>query len=731
MKQHQKNKVIIMAIFCVLLTSALSQAQLITPQENIPEFRQPYTISFSENDFIFASQDGYDIVWLQEGDNSNEIGKPAMPVKNIVVALPSGIEVQQVNLVDVKSVDIQGEFTIFPAQPAKRTNGLDDNDPFVEPNENIYTSNVPYPSTVVEFIDQTDLAGQGLANIQINPLQYTPNDKKLILHTEITFVIQGREGYICGDYLSPALSESGKETYVKMMKERVINPDDVNLQSNPLGDPLSLSIPPGGPYDHVIITSSTQEQYWTPLVEWHTKRGLRDTVVTTDYIYDNYAGSDNPQKIQNFIADAYSNWATRYVLLAGEHNTVPFKFVTYFSESTPSDQYYSDFDNDWSHEVAVGRATAEYSSQVNLFIDKVLQYEKDPPLEDYPLDVLLIGMDLDSYTHAEQLKNYIAAFLPGQFEVTKVYDSDGSGHLIDTINALNDGQNLVNHADHGSWEFMGTGYTNHGWGLYNYHIDALHNDDKLSVVVSLACHANRMDYYQDCIAEHFVVYNANQAGVAFNGNTRNGIYYQGQPYELSNELDLEWWKGLFLRDYVILGETIIDSKGRFYTGNENIRKHCEWTFNLLGEPAMPIWTDTPQDLTVSSPATLPLGSSTYDVHVEDGNGDVEDAYVCLWKGDEVYLTEYTDSQGDVSFTPEPTTEGIMYVTVTKHNYIPNEGEALVTGGIPGDANADGVVDIDDLFFVLGHWGETGGPADVNEDGTVDIDDIFFVLAHWT
>ena len=49
---------------------------------------------------------------------------------------------------------------------------------------------------------------------------------------------------------------------------------------------------------------------------------------------------------------------------------------------------------------------------------------------------------------------------------------------------------------------------------------------------------------------------------------------------------------------------------------------------------------------------------------------------------------------------------------------------------PGDANGDGFVNIDDIFFVLGHWGETGGPADVNQDGTVNIDDIFFILAHW-
>jgi len=51
--------------------------------------------------------------------------------------------------------------------------------------------------------------------------------------------------------------------------------------------------------------------------------------------------------------------------------------------------------------------------------------------------------------------------------------------------------------------------------------------------------------------------------------------------------------------------------------------------------------------------------------------------------------------------------------------------------IPGDVNGDGVVNIDDIFFILGHWGEAGGPGDANGDGIVNIDDVFFILGCWT
>ena len=50
---------------------------------------------------------------------------------------------------------------------------------------------------------------------------------------------------------------------------------------------------------------------------------------------------------------------------------------------------------------------------------------------------------------------------------------------------------------------------------------------------------------------------------------------------------------------------------------------------------------------------------------------------------------------------------------------------------PADVNYDGVVDIDDLFQILGAWGTCDDcPEDVNDDGKVDIDDIFAVLAAW-
>ncbi|UCD74420.1 MAG: hypothetical protein JSV91_11585 [Phycisphaerales bacterium] len=62
-----------------------------------------------------------------------------------------------------------------------------------------------------------------------------------------------------------------------------------------------------------------------------------------------------------------------------------------------------------------------------------------------------------------------------------------------------------------------------------------------------------------------------------------------------------------------------------------------------------------------------------------------------------------------------------------YNGIPDECEGFFC-----DADVDNScnVDIDDLFEILGHWGEGAGTYDVNNDGVVDIDDVFAVLADW-
>jgi len=646
-----------------------------TSAEDVYVYKVEHVAEFSPQEISFDKLMGYDVARLQDADHLDELGRPMLPVKELRIALPAGMAVKDIELLHTKSIDIPGQYTILPAQSPLKWEMSDAVADFVQPDVEVYESHDLYPPQVVQYIGQTDLAGQSMAVIHICPVQYVPYEKRLLLHTSVHVAVTGTAGYEYGDYLPVRISSVGRVTYEEMLRSMVVNPSDVAVQTSPVHGPIPLMLPPGGPYDHVIITGTEHASDWGRLVEWHTKRGLRDTIVTPDQIYSSYSGADDQEKIRNFVIDAHSTWSTLYFLFAGEHETVPFEYRTYYGgENTPSDQYYADYDDDWTHEVYVGRVSAENSSQINRFIDKVLMYEKDPPVLDYPLNVLLIGMDLDQFTPAEQLKETIDGYIPTRFNVTKVYDSYEENHRTAVLNALNAGQNLVNHADHCNWNVMGTGDFNHGWGIYNADVDNLTNDDKPCVIVSSGCQPNRMDY-DDCIAEHFVVYNTSRAGIVFTGNTRDGWYTQGSPNSLSGKLDRLWWRGFFEYNIVNLGQTLVWCKHQF-ENNTNIQKHCEWTFNLLGEPAMAVWTETPESLLVTHPPRLQLGPSSFAVHVQEAEGGaVSQAFICLWKPGEVYVRAYTDGNGDALLSPSPATSGTTYVTVTKHNYLPYEGFA--------------------------------------------------------
>ena len=51
-----------------------------------------------------------------------------------------------------------------------------------------------------------------------------------------------------------------------------------------------------------MITTAELEDDFADLVFWHNRKGVRDTVITVEYIYANYAGADNQDKIRDYLA---------------------------------------------------------------------------------------------------------------------------------------------------------------------------------------------------------------------------------------------------------------------------------------------------------------------------------------------------------------------------------------------------------------------------------------------
>ena len=77
----------------------------------------PSTISFSEAELSFEKMSGYDVIKLFGAHFMNKIGEPALPVKNIYVALPGDVQVTGFELVSFDVKEISQKYHIYPAQP--------------------------------------------------------------------------------------------------------------------------------------------------------------------------------------------------------------------------------------------------------------------------------------------------------------------------------------------------------------------------------------------------------------------------------------------------------------------------------------------------------------------------------------------------------------------------------------------------------------------------------------
>ncbi|HVQ01128.1 MAG TPA: C25 family cysteine peptidase [Candidatus Thermoplasmatota archaeon] len=681
------EKIILVTWIVCCLTFISASPQVISGANKAGDSTQTYklsfTVTYSKNDFSFDKLQGYDVVQLKNGAFTDDVGNPMMPMKNVRVALPTNMKVTSVQVLDVQEQSLDGTYTIYPSQQPLPLNTNQNH--FTEPNTEIYESSQPYPASFIQLNGQSDFAGQVMVDITLYPLHYVPVKQQLTLVTSLTFQINGVSGYSCGDYLPSHISSNEQTLYQQMVQNMVINPETVKLQKSP--NPQPMGVEPGN-YEYVIITPESWVSDFQPLADWKTQKGVPAAIVTTDWIYNDsgYSGS-NIQKIQAFFQDAYETWGTIYVLLGGDTDVIPCHYASNSVGTVADDTYYADFDRDWICEVNVGRASVtgpgNGTGQIENFINKVITYETNPPLTDYATNAGFFGFNLDGSTRGEQCKQSInTTYIPADWNVTTVYDSQSGNHHDNALNALNVGQNLINHIDHGSNDFMGTGYVNHGWGLYSSDMDALTNGDKQGIIYTMACDTT---YYDDsaCIAEHYVR-NNNGGGIAFIGNSRYGWFYSGSLTTLSCSFDVHFFKSLFEENLYHLGAAFSAHKDEALQDDptDSYYQYIYTELTLLGDPELPVWTENPMSLTVSYPNQLMVGSSPFTCTVTSGGSPIDQALVCLWKGTEVYMTGITDSNGVAAFNVAATTPGTLSVTVTKQNYLPYQGSATVMNQQP-------------------------------------------------
>ncbi len=637
-------------------------------------------VTFNESDLFISRSDRFDVIDLMPCGRTNEVGKPQLPAMYTDVAIPAGTRLVEIGTASVVMDGLPGTYLIKPVQKPIPTSEYESSVSWVDPDPAVYSSSAPYPDEIVSVLGEADLAGQNLVSIRIHPLRYVGVTGKLSFIRSLEVVVRYRE--TDEEVVIPRLSAQARRSYERMVKDMVINPEDVALPV-PTGDPVHWSIP-ADTVDYVLLTESIFEPYFQELIDWHTKRGIKAKIVIKDSINAWYGGTSgsNADSVRQFVKDAHNEWGAIYFLMGGSMGRVPVKYKNFGSPgSRYSDTYYADYDDDWRCEVNVGRIPVDQTSQAETYVEKALFYMKTPPTSDYPEKIILTGFDLDSQTHCEELMRYfVDHYIPEECVICSVYDSHYGNHKYVTRDSLNSGQHIWGHADHGYTNLVGLGDYWHGLYFDNSDVDRLTNNNELTHFYSPACLPG--NYAGDSWCEHWCQLNPLQAGISFIGNTGDGYYESGTCFTLSGRYQWNWGYSLWGANYRRLGLLFSDHKNRTYP-SEPYMQSIFYELSLIGDPAIDIWHC--HDLTsmdVSYPAYIPQGTQDFTVTVEDGGSPIQNALVCAMKGDEVYERGLTGSDGTITLTIAPGSEGTMDVTVTHVDYLPFEGTCSV--GEPPD-----------------------------------------------
>jgi len=299
---------------------------------------------------------------------------------------------------------LTGEYYIYPAQKPRPISFKGEID-WVEPNYSIYNSSSVFPKNIISDLNVGILGSYRVVSFAVYPIQYIPLNREVIFYPEVKVEIS----YERGKYSIPKTTERKSEIFGNMVKNMVINPEQVEQYGTSATKLLRDTI------EYLIITEDSLANAFKPLADWKTKKGVPAKICSLSNIYANYPGVDNAERIWNFLTDADTIWGTMWVLIGGQcdyendEEVVPRRNVSYIvtdwfpdyytdEDTIPSDLYFSslgswddDGDGVWGEtpqngdtvelysKLFVGRAPVITSSQVQTFIDKTLIYEKNLP----------------------------------------------------------------------------------------------------------------------------------------------------------------------------------------------------------------------------------------------------------------------------------------------------------------------------------------------------------------
>lgn len=668
-------------------------------------FSQTIKQTYYFDNYEVIQNGNYHLIEFENCLQTAVTGNPALPYSSVKLLLPQGTKADKITISGENLTEINQEINLYPRQSSRPLSVTGENE-FIINNE-IYSKSTKYPETQEGSFETQYMNGFAICISTFTPLVYNPIDKKAAYYKKITIEIE---------YSDDSKSEEICENVIKT--EEIINKVSQFVQNKEIIETYISNQSVKSGYDILIVTGNNYVTSFSDLIDFYAEKGLITEIISMTEIISSSSGTDNAEKLRNYIKTEYNENNISYVLLGGDVEIIPYRGFychvqsssVYEDEGIPSDLYYSSLDGTWNNdmdnlwgeigeddllpEIAVGRMPFSDVSELENMLNKTLMYQQNPIVDELnnPLLVDEKLMDDPETWGADYLDLLIGFHDDNGYETTGIpendpyvtlYERDGDWSTWDLsplYEEINLGHPFIYHSGHASSDYV--------MGLSNYDITnsnfnqvngTAHN---YTFLYTHGCICGAFDY-EDCIAEEMVKIDNFLAG--FIGNSRYGWFNEGFTEGPSAHIQREFVDAVYDQKITNIGMAHMISKlntavwvnapGQW---EEGALRWCFYDCNVLADPTLSLWIENPYSVSATFDDNV-LITDNFEVNVKINNLNTENYLCSVFQNGILIGLDTTDINGNVSIIFDDLVQsGAAKLFVSGNNILNTEYDFIIS-----------------------------------------------------
>ncbi len=634
---------------------------------------------------IFRNGERFDRYIVNDEAPAGQEGWPELPavVRHVLIPPQSGVELF------ITDIATHTEYNVnpYPRQPVEPEHVLNENirewipnefgDLFFDPASREHDG--MWPPETVQLGKPAIMRGYRIVPIIIHPLRYNPTTRELEvldnIQVELDFTSdENRVNLVT----NPERPRPSKSVY-KIISDLVVNPP-APRRDEPENGSIAYVLGTGNGWDDAL-------EELEPLIEWRRRMGWSVGVIRV-------GNPTNRNAVKDAIQEAYDEWENppEHIVLIGEANASNF-IIAYWDVGVnlgwpyESDHPYVELEgDDVLPEASIGRMVFTTLDMLRGAVEKTINYESDPYIGEgddagWQKRGACAAVDQTSGVSSIDVSRWVKDVL-----ITNDYEEVDELFWTQQVPQPDTRQWVIDAFQSGISFFTFRGFLHMGRAGDRFtfnDVQGIRNGGMLPFAMIITC--NTGDYAETIsspfyFSERFA-FDPNGGAIGATGaggsthTGYNNLYVSGATRALfADSLVTQGW--VHSRGLIDLYRNYSDRGDIEHNPNRAMESwECHYyIINLMGDPAVTLFTDVPRELNVEH-AELRSGDSRQEVHVTYADNDENAAgiQVCMYKPDGFQLVEYTDEDGIALFALDPNEidqNDDIQLTVSGYNLMP-------------------------------------------------------------